>query len=134
MKQIQTKSGKILCVEVPKNDEFELDKALYFSLYNVTQGKSECTISNPTLNCKDLEIVGKLSELTEEDCEEFVEVTHYGGVDIGDAITQKVFKDYLSKNKISKLLFQSKESFISLLQSEGIDTSKKDELLIIKEL
>ena len=116
MKQIKTKSGTI---GVLYSDDIII---------------AERDFSKPKSTIKYLEdnTIGILSELTDKDCEEFVEITHYGGVDLGEKITQRVFKDYLSKNKISKLIFKEKESFISLLQSEGIDTSK--ELLIIKIL
>lgn len=105
MKQIKTRSGDIIIISISE----------------------QIPINRP-----DGITLGKLSELTDKDCEEFVEITHYGGVDLGEEITQRVFKDYLSKNKISKLIFKEKESFLSLLQSEGIDTSK--EYLIIKML
>lgn len=111
MKQITTKSGNILCVEV---SEDACDKFMrYFS-------EGLC-----------YRRVVKLSELTDEDCEEFVTISHVrpdGKVN---------YKDYTNYNKgqhvnIVRFIYEAKESFLSLLQSEGIDTSK--EHLIIKVL
>lgn len=66
--------------------------------------------------------LGKFSELTDKDCKEFVDIPFKGEywLDYDAAI------DYIYELK------SAKESFISLLQSEGIDASK--EYLIIKML
>lgn len=64
--------------------------------------------------------IGILSELADKDCEEFVKNPN-----------QWIYFDYTKKSKFN-MLGSAKESFISLLESESIDTSK--EYLIIKVL
>lgn len=128
MKQIKTKAGKILCVKVPK--DIDLDTLSYSTSQDLhlltTTGKDVDIYCN---NIPDIKILGKLSELTDKDCEEFVELTNTG-----------LYKLYnWSQEKISNLGIQpitnyAKKSFTSLLQSEGIDTSNEDKLLIIKLL
>lgn len=134
MKQIKTKSGNILCVEVLKNAyDFELISQGYHLRYK-TGGFNHITGAD---NIKDIDIrnnlnnpkfviIGKLSKLTDKDCEEFVEALN------------SVYLDYLNPD-YAKADYtnewgcnSTKESFISLLQSEGMDTSK--EFLIIKIL
>ena len=66
-------------------------------------------------------IVGRLSELTDEDCEEFVELTPTG-----------LFKLYSwSEEKVDNLGIQpitnfAKKSFISRIKYAGIDVSEDD--------
>ena len=69
--------------------------------------------------------IGKLSQLDKE-LEEFVEFKYPF-----DGQYDKVFRNYLKLAR-NYLLNSAKESFISLLQSEGIDTGK--EYLIIRIL
>ena len=127
MKEIQTKSGKILCVEVPDDAYsirfiptgdlvYKVKDEPYQSLTNVMKGRVSIT-------CK---LIGKLSELTDKDCEEFVEFNYPF-----DGQYDKVFRNYLKLAR-NYLFNSAKESFISLLQSEGIDTGK--EYLIIRIL
>lgn len=151
---IKAKSGTILVVEVPELAfyfDWKWSRAVKIALIVSSPQSPPMASDAPTIviywetednrvGCaftkftdpNQFEIVGKLSELADEKCEVFVEIAHEGGVDIGGEITQKVFKDYSSKGQIHKLFFEAKESFISLLQSKGIDTSK--EQLIIKTL
>lgn len=108
MKEIQTKSGKILVLS--EEDIF-------------IKGR-QCNnqrFTNLLLSDKN---TGKLSELTDEDCKEFVE---YYPQPIA------VYRNYIGGlDQAWDCDNSAKESFISLLQSEGIDTSK--EWLIIKTL
>lgn len=145
MKEITTKSGKLLLVKVTPNCEYDLDKALYFSLYNLTLGRSEMTLSNPNLNCRDLEILGKFSELKDDDFEEFV---LQWGQDMNKDIINSVvlgfsdiikvdenglyYKDYLD-NINNNYTLTVKESFQSLVKSQGLDDNL-DNYLIIKVL
>ena len=68
----------------------------------------------------DLVIIGKLSELTDEDCEEFVEndVDSYGAW----------YRNYDSEldNKPPYSLESAKESFMSRIKYEGINVSDDD--------
>ena len=153
MKEIQTKSGKILCVEVPEditwwelienNTEDFITNALSLGKWFLQYGKSS-TIFGKKVNdivyynpenfycCqhyKEASIVGKLSELTDKDCEEFVEKhPNIAYRDYTASTLSKAINEWtVNWNKNS-----AKESFISLLESEGVDTSK--EYLIIKVL
>lgn len=135
VKQIKTKSGKILAAEVPKDSEnFDIhdnDGITYDSL-------STNTIKEPwgfiDLNQKDgwHEILGKLSELTDEQCEEFVELLHENFyIEEIKCWSGKFYHHYnQSPGLMNQLMHIAKESFISLLQSQGVDTSK--DYLIIK--
>ena len=108
MKEIQTKSGDILCVEVPEDSDVEE------------------IIDNLNLSGNN-KYLGKLSELIDEDCEEFVEL-----------LPSNMYKNYkwpedkVRLTGIQPINATAKESFISLLESEGIDTSR--EYLVIKVL
>ena len=100
------------------------------------------------INRPDGIILGKLSELTDKDCEEFVENTVRCNncywedcednlktfVDMSEHIGKEIYyyKGCPNCETDDYLMDISKESFTSLLQSEGIDTSK--EYLIIKML
>jgi len=133
MKQIKTKSGDIGIIEVPKLS-FYFDWSWQSSnkidpkiqIYWETEDDRIDGIITDFKDPKDFEILGKLSELTDKDCEEFVEALN------------SVYLDYLNPD-YAKADYtnewgcnSTKESFISLLQSEGVDTSK--EFLIIKIL
>lgn len=125
----------ILCVEVPKDvtwwnftdndlnsfitNELSLGKRfLQYGTSSTMFGKevTNRVYYNPeTFYCcqhyDNADIIGKLSELTDADCEDFID-------------------NYKGSNKEIMSIKSAKESFLSLLQSEGIDTSK--EYLIIK--
>ena len=149
MKEIQTKSGKILCLEVPDDvtwwDIVENDlggfitKTLDLPQQFLTYGKSS-TILGKQVNNRvyynsdsfylpkgKWNIIGKLSELIDEDCEEFVEL-----------LPSNMYKNYkwpedkVRLTGIQPINATAKGSFISLLESEGIDTSR--EYLVIKVL
>lgn len=130
MKQIKTKSGEILIAEVP--EDIDLDTLSYSTSQDLhlltATGKDVDIYCN---NIPDIKLIGILSELTDEQCEEFVEFNFpFDGQSI------KIYKNYyyvpLEPWDTNPWYKSAKESFISLLQSEGIDTSK--ELLIIKIL
>lgn len=71
-------------------------------------------------NCK---ILGKLLELSEEECSRFVEFYE----------TEKIYKNYIGfLDQAWDCGNSAKESFISLLQSQGVDTSKH--LLLIEKI
>jgi hypothetical protein len=154
MKEIQTKSGKILIVEVPKDTTWWeliennlgdfISKELSLGKKFLQFGKGNSTYYSPdkfycVQNYKNPIILGKLSELTDKDCEE-LSVAYISNFNIPNVYFN--FKDY-DLNDLNELLecnsvnvifpFESaKESFISLLQSEGVDISK--EYLIINVL
>ena len=108
MKQIKTAGNDIVCVEIPEEviNWQSLDVSLDWSKHK---------------------ILGKLSELIDEDCEEFVKL-----------LPSNMYKNYkwpedkVRLTGIQPINATAKQSFISLLQSEGIDTNKN--LLIIEVL
>lgn len=132
MIQIKTESNDIIVVEVPEDSEnFELhdnDGITYDS-------KSLDSKENPW-QFIDLEkgwykILGKLSELDDKDLERFIENDNDGAF-FGGFWEYTGPKNYVAKGTDWKICNSIKESFISLLQSNGIDTGK--ELLIIEVL
>lgn len=132
MKQIKTKSKDIICVEVPEDSyDFTIyDNGVYFKPTLIQYNEYGEINPHPSVNFKTynlkLKIIGKLSELTDKDCEEFVEKMPFSFSD-----RYLLYIPYLYSPEHTK---SAKESFMSLLQSEGIDTSKEDKLLIIKML
>ena len=145
MKEIQTKSGDILCLEVPDDvtwwESIEnilgsfltkvLDLPQYFLQYGKVNEKGYSQVyynsDNFYLPKGKWNIIGKLSELIDEDCEEFVEL-----------LPSNMYKNYkwpedkVRLTGIQPINATAKGSFISLLESEGIDTSR--EYLVIKVL
>jgi hypothetical protein len=73
---------------------------------------------------KTYKILGRLSELTDKDCEEFVKKMPF-------SFSDRYYK-YVPYMYSPEYVKSAKESFISLLQSQDVDTSK--EWLIIKIL
>ena len=151
MKEIQTKSGKILCVEIPEDTTWWqiiennlggfITETLGLNQQFLKYGKSSIMFGKEVKNIVYYnpdsfhlpegrwKIIGKLSELTDEDCEEFVEK-------LIDPYEKIVFLNYPKIDEVMRSFerITAKESFISLLQSEGVDTSNEDKLLIIKVL
>jgi hypothetical protein len=133
IKQIITKVGKILCIKVPKDSENFTIKAYGFAGTWLEEVQNENFNSWKTFLSKGsnqmYSILGKLSELTDEQCEEFIDVSY------DPTLTIKfIYLDYCSWEQKMFDKITAKESFTSLLQLEGIDISKEDELLIIKVL
>ena len=149
MEEIQTKSGKILCVEIPEDTvwweimENNLGRFITETL-NLNQqflkyGKSSVIFDKEVKNIVYYnpdsfhlpkgrwEIVEKLSELTDKDCEEFC-FKHPATLNYFN------YRYHRHSEGIFSIHYEltAKESFISLLQSEGIDTNK--EHLILKIL
>ena len=132
---IKTKVGDVGLVEVPK-------LAFYFDWGYCTKHDSN---NNPKIQIyweaeddglggiitnfiksNQFEILDKLSQLDKE-LEEFVELTNTGLFKMYNWTEDKIKAD-----GIQPITTSSKKSFISLLESEGIDTSK--EYLVIKIL
>ena len=143
MKTIKTKNGEVLLIKVPeKSIDFKLatfsNLIICLSFYSDKyperfEGFNTCDsrfLLKGSVN--DYKIIGKFSELEDKDFEEFVEITHTGGCDIGDAqLTQIVYKDYLLK-KVGKLYFSAKQSFQSLCVSQGVEDDLNNYLIIKK--
>lgn len=120
MKTIKTQSNSILAIEVPENA----------SDFQIIHDKTRVAYFYPNYKRFDLpnkseyKILGKLSELEDEELERFVEHSKKS------LTNENTWRDYRFDEW--EECFDVKESFISLLQSNGIDTSK--ELLIIEIL
>lgn len=69
-------------------------------------------------------ILGKLSEISEEECERFVV----------KVMNNQHYQNYNYKSIVDRWVKTAKESFISLLQSNGIDTNNQNTLLLIEKL
>lgn len=128
MKEIVTKSGKILVVEVENTSRFfdiwSEDGKVYLN-YSIFLGEwCEEQVVLPITNSKNyFEIVGKLSELTDKNCEEFVKKMPFSFSD-----RYLLYIPYLYSPEHTD---SAKESFISLLKSEGIDTSKEWLIILV---
>lgn len=142
MKQIKTKNSFILAVEIPEGitwcsilennlDDFitkELDLPEQFLQYGKrTNIFGEEVYSqvyyNPNtfyLPKGKFKILGKLSELSDKNCWDFVEKS----TGLEDTIC---FKDYTLEKHFT--IKNPKESFISLLKSEDVDISKEQLIL-----
>lgn len=105
--EIKTKSGNILVVEItPEEDLIDNIEARIISQLD------------------DAKIIGKLSKLKDKDVEEFVDNSIKG---LTNEIT---YRDYTFEDW--EECFEAKESFLSLLESNGLNTNK--EYLIVKIL
>ena len=106
----------------------------FVTIYCETQDGWVKNFRTEFTNPNQFEILGKLSELTDKDCEGFVD--KYMKLICprkGDNYNEIKFACYAyssTHNQRTMALKSAKESFISLLQSEGVDTNK--EYLIIK--
>lgn len=129
MPTIQTQNKELLVVEVPE-DALE-DR--WFIVYNVKRNSFSVEFQTNKDNIyvdlktdKDCYILGKLSELSEEECSRFVEFAKH------------FYKDYLCKYNVDLglqyKLTDAKESLISLLQSHGVNTENQNTLLLIEKL
>ena len=130
MKQLQTEGNDIIVIEVPKdayNYRFYINGALLYD----TISKKDNTLFNIMehfnhIKCK---ILGKLSELTEEECSKFVHKM------IGNNPPEQEIKfrgKYYNYLDYTIYCLTAKDSFISLLQSNEIDTNNN--LLLIEVL
>ena len=121
MKTVKTNSNDIIVVEFAKEKEVEV-------IANYNTGElflNKGLIGQFGLN-DNLSILGKLSELEDNNLDRFVEKFTMDRHD-GNFIE---FENYVDKIDTCKT---PKQSFISLLQSNGIETENK-ELLIIEVL
>ncbi len=125
--EIKTKSGNILVVEItPEEDLIDNIEARIISQLD------------------DAKIIGRLSELKDEDVEEFVlqwgqdmsrdiinsMVLGYSDIVKVDENTGLGYKNYMD-NFNNNYTLLAKESFLSLLASNGLNTNNK-EFLIVK--
>ena len=108
IKELKTNSNLIICVEVP-------DDVRNWQSVDVS------------LDWNKHKLLGLLKDLTDSDVGKFVELTNTG-----------LYKNYIwSDLKVKETCIQplsnsAKQSFISLLQSEGVDVSKN--IIVIEKL
>ena len=104
MNKIKTQSNDLIIIEIPENviNWQSLDIVLDWLKHK---------------------ILGKLSELKDKDLEEFVEFIPHRESDYN------LYRNYLKLAK-NYILGSAKQSFTSLLQSNGIETENKDYLIV----
>jgi len=125
MKQIKIESGNILIIEIPEKIE-TCEYMEYYKKY-IDSAMSLKDFKNFYNNDPYASIIlGKLSELSEKECRDFVDYSIKG------LTNEDTWRDYNFDEW--EECFSAKESFLSLLQSEKIDTTNEDKLLIIKLL
>lgn len=154
MQQIKTHNNiELICIEVPEDawgfqfisidydfsfvlkDYAFLKNSLYYNLdLNAPISEGIMEFVKLEIPVSELKILGKLSELSEEECSRLVEFFQ-------SSRTNKIYyKNYVSsKEKNDNIAFSSykgdvKDSLISLLQSQGIDTSNLNTLLLIEKM
>ena len=152
MKEITTKSGKLLLVKVPeltfyfdwaycqKNYDFKNNPRI--KIYWETKDDRVGGIITNFITANQFEILGKFSELKDEDFKEFV---LQWGQDMSKDIINSVvlgfsdiikvdenglyYKDYLD-NINNNYTLTVKESFQSLVKSQGLDDDLNNYLII----
>ena len=119
MKKIKTAGNDIIVAEVPEDAiDYKISGTNYLCYY--IEDNWEVEVPRLQDNWK---ILGKLSELSEEDCSKFVEQLSFMG---------KKSDKWLCYSTLACVKNTAKESLISLLQSNGIDTNNN--LLLIEVL
>lgn len=131
MKTIKTQNKELIVVEVPEDAyDFILQNRLVTCILYTDNEKSDNIIRfDEILNC---EILGKLSELPEEECSRFVEKIEKPAQYRSEFPNGKIpyYKSYTDGYYYSK----AKESLISLLQANGVDTSNQNTILLIEKI
>lgn len=131
MKQIKTAGKDLIVVEVPEDCKYNIGISTDYKVFGDTNNSSNWTEFSIQLPDGEYKILGVLSELSEEDSDSFV--FEYSSKT--NTFDKSGFQNYLYTSSVwsfSKFKFTAKESLISLLQSNNIDTSK--ELLLIEVL
>ena len=155
MKIIKTiNESNLIIVEIPKefyNYEIEargnllVDGAIYLLYAKTPNGKNDwnrdIVLNDKPYNEDKYKLLGKLSELLEEECTTLVKsfISNWNIPNVHFDFLNFKWENIdvdINNYSVNKLFpFETaKESLISLLQSNDIDTSKEDELLLIKKL
>ena len=130
MKTIKTAGKDLITIEVPGDAyDFKLTQYKQHTVLNYTY-KINGNIANVAINdgefnviLNNAKILGKLSELSEEECSRFVANWRIDGL----------YQNYKIISQYEEYMFKTaRESLISLLQSNGVDTSKT--ILIIERI
>lgn len=128
-KIIKTQNNELIVVEVPEDackfikDNDEICHYIMYSV-NVTE-TSEDVIATTDLEFDfDFKILGKLSELSEEECDRFVV----------KVMNNQHYQNYNYKNIVDRWVKTAKASLISLLQANGVDCSNLNTLLLIEKI
>ena len=130
MKQLQTIGNSLIVVEVPK-DAYDFgfmkhnNSLFYWLTSNKTISEGNGDMIRMDLSIENLKILGKLSELSGEECSKYVKTVPHR------QSNYDLYYNYVSKG----YSFGSpQESFVSLLQSNDIDLNGTTDLLIIEIL
>lgn len=101
-------------------------KQMLYLIYSHNTNVNLVFLGESTCSYDLLKVLGKLSELSEEECIGLIEYKNENPLD------WKFFNYQIKMFDENNIDFTAKESFISLLQSQGVDTSKH--LLILEKL
>ena len=136
MNKIKTQSNDLIIIEIPEdfyNYEIEargwslIHGAVYLLYAKTPNGKKDWNrvfiLDHKPYNEDKYKILGKLSELEDKDFEKFVEFIPHRESDYN------LYRNYLKLAK-NYILGSAKQSFTSLLQSNGIETENKDYLIV----
>ena len=146
MKEIKTINGTILAINVPE----EISK--FWIHFESISGETRVAQDTNGLTTWDLclekglhldkyKILGKLSELSEEECKKFIVFDDWSD-DYEPHKYKGCFSNYLNFDENEEVINYdekvgfdaAKESLISLLQSQGVDTKNENTLLLIRKL
>ena len=141
MIKIKTNSNDLIIVEIPEDAYgFEItryctSKFLYYKKPFITDIKEDMFLPSSIFidilnKDENVKILGKLSELSEDECSRFVEFGRNNN-GLGNCLYEGYF-NYIPNIGIKYPFITARESLISLLQSNGIDINK--EYLIIEVL
>lgn len=126
MKTIKTNNNDLILIELTKDvfyyDWIKVEEGICFYTEDINDRIHKYLLPKEIQNINQINILGKLSELTDEELENFC--YYFEDEDI-----------WMNYNKTPPYIpyrDTAKQSFISLLQSEGMDTSK--EILLIEIL
>lgn len=137
MKTIKTQNKEFIVIKVPE-DAYDFDIIISKSKHPLNNrleykipapiGQTKWGWYDKSLRLKtgNHKILGKLLELSEEECSRFVEFLFYNSINM--------FKNYKYPVTTSYPFLSAKESLISLLQSEGVDTSNPRTILLIEKI
>lgn len=127
MKKLKTDNGVFVFVEIPNDaiaSDYDIDKALYTSIYNLKKGEGGEVISNKE---EDFKIISTFNDISNDESMGIVDIV--GGKLNG---TDLQYKDYLC-NGINYSFFNNpKKSLKSLIEYHQLDLNKN--YLILKKL
>ena len=138
IQELNTKAGKLLVVEVPEECKYNLGISTNNKVFGDTNDSANWNEFSIQLPKGKHKILGKFNELEDKDFEEFVDITHKGGIDIiegSNLKSLKIYKNYpTSECGIYDRVgyYTAEDSFTSLAKSQNINLT--DNSLLIRVL